>query len=115
MKHVALEKPTSFLDQVYFGCTQRECKPNRILVDEYRKMFKSRISEGATENMPDSGKGNGTVIAWSYDMAGHAHKCVERCCELANKHIEQLYKVSTLCIDDNKNRKRWENFQKHAL
>ena len=33
-------------------------------------------------------------------MAGHAKKCVERYCELANKTSQQLYKVSTPCIDD---------------
>ena len=35
-----------------------------------------------------------------YDMAGHAKKCVERYCELANKTTQQLHKVSTPCIDD---------------
>ena len=34
------------------------------------------------------------------NMAGHAKKCVERYCELANKTTQQLYKVSTPCIDD---------------
>ena len=29
-----------------------------------------------------------------------AKKCVERYCELANKTTQQLYKVSTPCIDD---------------
>ena len=38
--------------------------------------------------------------AWSNDMAGHAHKYVGRYCELGNKNIAQLYKVSSLCIDD---------------
>ena len=33
-------------------------------------------------------------------MAGHAKKYVERYCELANKTTQQLYKVSTPCIDD---------------
>ena len=33
-------------------------------------------------------------------MAGHAKKCLERYCELANKTTQQLYKVSTPCIDD---------------
>ena len=33
-------------------------------------------------------------------MAGHAKKCVQRYCELANKTTQQLYKVSTPCIDD---------------
>ena len=33
-------------------------------------------------------------------MEGHAKKCVERYCELANKTTQQLYKVSTPCLDD---------------
>ena len=33
-------------------------------------------------------------------MEGHAKKCVERYCGLANKTTQQLYKVSTPCIDD---------------
>ena len=33
-------------------------------------------------------------------MEGHAKKCVERYFELANKPTQQLYKVSTPCIDD---------------
>ena len=33
-------------------------------------------------------------------MEGHAKKCVERYCELASKTTQQLYKVSTPCIDD---------------
>ena len=40
------------------------------------------------------------ISSWSYDMAGHAKKCVERHCGLANKTTQQLYKVSTPCIDD---------------
>ena len=35
-----------------------------------------------------------------YDMEGHARKCVERYCELANKKVEQPYNVSSLCLDD---------------
>ena len=33
-------------------------------------------------------------------MEGHAKKCVERCCELANKATEQFFKVATPCMDD---------------
>ena len=33
-------------------------------------------------------------------MEGHAKKWVERYCELANKTTQQLYTVSTPCIDD---------------
>ena len=45
----------------------------------------------ATEKIPCSE--NIRVSLWSYDMAGHAKKCVERCCESANRTTQQLYKV----------------------
>ena len=100
MKNVGLDEPTSFHDHVYLGCSQRECKPNEIIIDEYRKMFESRISAEATENLPLWEKPRAKTVAWSHDMKGHVKKCVERYCELANKKIEQLYKVSTPCLDD---------------
>ena len=61
-------------------------------------MFESRISAGATDKLPCSE--NLCISSWSHDMEGHAKKCVERYCELANKTTQQLYKVSTPCIDD---------------
>ena len=51
-KKIDLDEPTSFLDHVYLGCTQRECKPNEIITEEYTKMFEPRISAGATEKLP---------------------------------------------------------------
>ena len=33
MKDVDLGEPTSFLDHVYLGCTQRECKISKNIVD----------------------------------------------------------------------------------
>ena len=61
-------------------------------------MFESRISAEGAEKLPFTQ--NLRISSWSYDMEGHAKKCVERYCELANKTIQQLYKVSTPCIDD---------------
>ena len=61
-------------------------------------MFESRISAGATEKIPCSE--NLSISSWSYDLEGHAKKCVERYCELANKTTQQLYEVSTPCLDD---------------
>ena len=61
-------------------------------------MFESRISAGATEKIPCSE--NLRISSWSYDMEGHAKKCVERYGELVNKTTQQLYKASTPCIDD---------------
>ena len=56
------------------------------------------MSAGAMEKLPRS-EAMG-ISTWSYDRGGRAKKCVERYCELANKTAEQLYKVSTPCIDD---------------
>ena len=97
-KEVDLGEPTSFVDHVYLGCTQRQCEISKDIVDNYRTMFESRISAGATEKLPYSE--NLRISSWSYDMEGHAKKCVERYCELANKTTQQLYKVSTPCIND---------------
>ena len=44
MKHVDLGEPSSFLDHVYLGCTQRECKTSEDTVEKYRNLFESRIS-----------------------------------------------------------------------
>ena len=52
MKNVDLGEPTSFLDHVHLGCTQRGCKPNESIVEEHAKMFESRISDGANEKLP---------------------------------------------------------------
>ena len=97
-KEVDLGEPTSFLDHVYLGCTQRHCEISKDIVDNYRAMFESRISAGGVEKLPFPQ--NLRISSWSYVMAGHAKKCVERYCEFANKTIQQLYKVSTPCIDD---------------
>ena len=97
-KEVDVGEPTSFLDHAYLGCTQRQCEISKDIVDNYRTMFESRISAGRVEKLPSSQ--NLRISSWSYDMAGHAKKCVERYCDLANKTTQQLYKLSTPCIDD---------------
>ena len=97
-KEVDLGEPTSFLDHVYLGCTQRQCEISKDIVDNYRTMFESRIAAGGVEKLPFPQ--NLRISSRSSDMEGHAKKCVERYCELANKTTQQLYKVSTPCIDD---------------
>ena len=98
MKEVDLGEPTSFLDHVYLGCTQRQCEISKDIVDNYRTMFESRISARETEKLSCSE--NLSISSWSNDMEGHAKKCVERYCELGNKTTQQLHKVSTPCIGD---------------
>ena len=98
-EEVDLGEPTSFLDHVYLGCTQRQCEISKDIVDNYRTMVESRISAGGEQknfHTPWIFR----ISSWSYDMEGHAKKCVERYCELANKTTQQLYKVSTPCIVD---------------
>ena len=51
-KEVDLGEPTSFLDHVYLGCTQRQCEISKDMVDNYRTMFESRISAVRTEKLP---------------------------------------------------------------
>ena len=85
MELVHLDERTSFLDHVYVGCTQRECKPNEDTMNQKREMFESRMSATATEQLPGCEKPHAKTIAWSCDMEGHPKKCAERYCELANK------------------------------
>ena len=62
-KEVDLGEPTSFLDHVIPGCTQRPCEISNDFVDNYnRTMFGSRISAGATGKLPCSE--NLSVSAW---------------------------------------------------
>ena len=66
-------------------------------------MFDSRICAGAKEKLRTRASGKPdeeTISSWSYDMEGYAKKCEEIYCELANKTTQQLYKVSTPCMDD---------------
>ena len=62
-------------------------------------MFESRISAGATEKLPCSE--NNRISSWSYDMEGHAKKCVERYCELQTGRLNnstkyQLHALMTI-------------------
>ena len=53
MTNVDLDDPTSILDHVYLGCTQRECKANETMIEEFTRMLESRITAEATENYQD--------------------------------------------------------------
>ena len=70
MKNVDIDEPMSFLHHVYSGCTQREYKPKEIIIEDYTRMFESRISAGATEKLPGWEKPHAKTVAWSYDQKG---------------------------------------------
>ena len=92
-------EPTSFLDHVYVGSARRECQKSKDIVDNYRNMFESRISDGAVEKLPVCEKLDANISSWTHDMEGQAKKRVERNCEMANTKTQQLYKVETPCLD----------------
>ena len=58
-----------------------------------------KISAEAIEKLPHPEKLGANMSSWSWDMEGHAKKCVQRDFELANKTTQQLFKVATPCID----------------
>ena len=100
MNNVDLVDPTTSLDHVYLGCTQRECKPSEDIVEQYKEMFESRISDGATEKLPGWVKPFAKITTRSYDMEGHTENTFKDIVKLTNTKTEQLYKVSSPCLDD---------------
>ena len=73
-KEVELGDPTSSLDHVYFGCTQRQCEISKNTVDNYRTMIESRISAAGVEKLPLPQ--NLRISSRSY---GHGWSCKEVC------------------------------------
>ena len=116
-KEVDLGEPTSFFDHENLGCTQRQCERRKDIVDNYRTMFKSRISAGATENyharkiwvslrgptiwkdMPRN-VWNGSV-SW---QTGRLNNCAK-----------YLLHASMTITSKKKNWNPWEKCQKYAL
>ena len=72
----------------------------KLLLMNAEQCSNHEFSAGATEKLPGWEKPPAKTFAWSYDMEGHARKCVERYCELANNKVEQLCKVPSPCLDD---------------
>ena len=91
MKDVDLGEPTSFLDHVYLGCTQRECQTSKDIVDNYQSMFEPRTSAGAVEKLPEAEAPwkpeTNTISSWSYDVEGLAKNASK---DIANLRIKQL-------------------------
>ena len=116
-KEVDLGEPTSVLDHVYLGCTQRQCVSKKN-VDNYRIMFESRISAvWGVKKL--SFLQNLRISSWSYDLVGHAKKCVERYCELQTKGLNNsakyLYHASMITTSKKKKWNLLENCHMYAL
>ena len=113
-----LTNPHHFLTMYTWDVLSANANRTKTIIELYKKMFESRISAGATEKLSGWEKPHAQTVAWSYDMEGHARKCVERYCELANKKVEQLYKVSSpfwmIINSSRRNSNQLENRQKLA-
>ena len=116
-KEVDLGEPTSFFNHENLVCIPMWNKQGYCW--QYWTMFESRISARATEKVPCLE--NLCISSWSYDLEGHAKKCVERYCALANKTTQQLHTVSInqlhalMTIIPKKTWNPWESCQKYAL
>ena len=108
-KEVDMGEPTSSLDHVYLGCTQRKCEISKDIVDNYRTMFESRISAGGLEKLPFPQ--NLRISSWSYDMAGHAKKCVEHIVSWRTRRLSNstkyLLHASILPLQRRRNKICW--------
>ena len=73
-KEVDLGEPTSFLDHVYLGCTQRQCEISKYIVDNHSTMFESRISVTRTEKLPYSEN-----LRFFFMVLRYGRSCKEMC------------------------------------
>ena len=110
-------EPTSFLDHVFLGCTQRQCEISKHIVDNYRNMFESRISAGATEKLPCSEIFEflrGPTI-WRVMPRNVWNDIVSwRTKRLNNSAKYQLHALMTI-ISKKKNWNPWEDCRKYAF
>ena len=73
-KEVDLGEPTSFLDHVYLGCTQRKCEISQDIVDNYRTMFEIANFRGGFREITIPSKSSYFfVVMW------HGGSCQEMC------------------------------------
>ena len=72
-KEVDLGEPTSFLDHVYLGCTQRQFQTSKDIVDNYRTMFESRIPQEHLKITILSKSSYFFMVLW------HGGSCQEMC------------------------------------
>ena len=100
LKSVDVDEPTSFLDRVYLDVLNVNADRMKRWLNNLQRCWNHVFLLEQQKNYRDGKKTHAKTSAWSYDMEGHAPKSVERYCELANKKVEQRYKVPNPCLDD---------------
>ena len=101
MKLVDLDEPTSFLDHVYLSCTQRECKPNDLIIKRAQRSV--RITNFCWSNCKSHQGGKSLTqrrlrgpTTWK-DVLKNALRDIAT---WRTRKTEQSYKVSSPCLDD---------------
>ena len=95
LKGIDMGEPTSFLDHVCLGCTQKECARSNDIVTNHRDMFESRISVEAKEKPPTraSGKLDAEIFSsWSYDMEVMQRNVWKDIANLRTKRLDNFTK-----------------------
>ena len=121
MKDVDLGEPTSFLDHVHLGCTQRECRISKDIAHNYRICSSQGFLPGLQKNTRNQ-KPQGNLMPKRYLHGPMTWKVMQRSawkryCEHANKTTEQKYKVATPCMDDHqfKEEERMDQLENYPL
>ena len=83
-----------------WGTLNVNVKRTKTLSINVEKMFESRISATVTENYQSERNLTQKLSRDPTTRKDVRTKCVERYCELADQKTEQLYTVSTPCLDD---------------
>ena len=99
MKLMDLGEPTSFIDHVHLGCTQRECKPNDNILTNREKCLNH---DSVVEQLRSTCVGK-TPHKSSRMVVRYGRSCEKVSRKFAKwliRKTEQLHKVSTPCWDD---------------
>ena len=76
--YIDLEGPTSFLNQVYLFGTQRGAEVCHEAVQAKADLLHLlTTTEGVNGKQRKNTNSSHSITAWSYDVGGHAEKCVE--------------------------------------
>ena len=100
-KRVDLGEPKSFLDHVYMGCTQRECKPNEIILDQNTR--KCSNHKFLLEELKNNQGGGNLTQKLSRGPTTWKVRSKNAMKDLANWRIKRqnsYYKKSSPCLDD---------------
>ena len=117
MKKVDMGEPTSFLDHIYLGCTQRQCETSKGMVDDDRTIFECRIFAVSWEKLSSSENWvllNGPTI-WKVMSGNTWNVIVSMSIKLLNNFTKYQLHVLMTINSEKQNWNPWKNCQMYAL